>query len=145
VKKVASKLTAPKRNHASSPADLKATGRLLWRTILDEYEINDSGSLCLLGEACRALDRADQCAKVIDKEGLVIETKMGFRDHPLMKAELLLRSFATRTLVRIGIVDEPKNPVGRPPMQGRGVDDTYRRNMPRPAATPQLRTNGHED
>ena len=42
-----------------------------------------------------------------------------------MKAELLLRSFATRTLVRIGVVDEPRGPVGRPVRGGFSVTDAY--------------------
>jgi hypothetical protein len=126
VKKPPSKLTAPKRHSASPPANLKATGRELWQTILHEYAIDDSGSLALLAEACRALDRADECAKVIDKEGLVVSTKMGTRDHPLMKAELLLRSFATRTLIRIGVCDPPRNPVGRPVQGGLGINSEQR-------------------
>ena len=122
MKKTASKLVGTKRNPASPPGNLKPTGRELWQTILDEYEIDDSGSLALLAEACRAADRAAECSKIIDKEGLVIATKMGVRDHPLMKAELLLRSFVTRTL---SVVDPPKNPIGRPPRGGLGVGEEY--------------------
>jgi hypothetical protein len=131
MKKPPSNLVGTNRNPASPPANLKPTGRELWQTILHEYEIDDSGSLALLAEACKAADRAAECSKIIDKEGLVIATKMGVRDHPLMKAELLLRSFVTRTLIRIGVVDPPKNPIGRPPRGGLGVGDEY--------------TNGRED
>jgi hypothetical protein len=121
MKKAASNPTAPKRNLASPPANLKPTGRDLWQSILHEYVIDDSGSRALLHEACKAADRAAECSRIIDKEGLVIATKMGTAAHPLVKSELLLRSFVIRTLIRLGVVDAPRNPPGRPLHGGLGV------------------------
>ena len=95
-------------NQSQPPADLQRTGRDLWGTVTHEYEFNDSGSLILLAEACRAIDRAEQCAKVIARDGpLITSTNGTIKEHPLLKVELLARSFATRTLIRIGIVDPP--------------------------------------
>ena len=119
----------PRTNQYQPPSDLHRTGRDLWQTILHEYEIDDSGSLALLVEACRAADRAEQCAKVIERDGPLITSANGnIKDHPLLKVELLQRSFVTRTLIRLGVVDPPKNPVGRPVRGGLGVTDAYRIN-----------------
>ena len=112
------------------PSDLHRTGRGLWSTVTKEYELNDSGSLILLGEACRAADRAEQCAKVIARDGPLITSPKGtIKDHPLLKVELLQRSFVSRTLLRLGIIDPPKKPVGRPPRGGLGVGEEYRINV----------------
>ena len=37
-----------------------------------------------------------------------------------------MRIFATRTLIRIGIVDPPRNPVGRPVQGGLGISSEQR-------------------
>jgi hypothetical protein len=80
--------------------------------------------LTLLAEACRALDRAEEWAAIIAKDGPTIYTKNGVRDHPLLKHELMARSFLTRTLIRISIVDMPARPIGRPPRGGLGITST---------------------
>jgi hypothetical protein len=134
MKKTASTPTTPRRNLASPPVNLKPTGRVLWQTIIDEFQIDDSGSRALLHEACKAADRAEECSRIIDKEGLIVATKMGTAAHPLVKSELLLRSFVTGTLIRLGVVDSPRNPPGRPLHGGLGVTDAY-----------TTRHNGRED
>jgi hypothetical protein len=118
------KLVRPVTTHTQPPGNLKPPGKNLWSTVMAEYQIGDSGSLTLLGEACRALDRAEEWAAIIAKDGPTIYTKNGVRDHPLLKHELMARSFLTRTLIRIGIVDIPARPIGRPPQGGLGVTST---------------------
>jgi hypothetical protein len=50
----------------------------------------------------------------IDRDGEVIRTKQGLRDHPGLKHELANRSFVVRTLSRLGLDVEAIKPVGRP-------------------------------
>ena len=100
------------------PPELKKSGRDLWSTIVREYEVDDAGSQAVLAEACRAADMAADCRERIAKDGPTIPTKNGIRDHPLIRATLMAQSFLTRSLIRLGAVDVPKTPTGRPPGRG---------------------------
>ena len=47
---------------------------------------------------------------------LLIRTKNGLRDHPLLKLELASRAFAVKSLLRLGLdITPPRNSPGRPP------------------------------
>jgi len=95
------------------PRKLGRPGANLWRTILSEYQIDDSAGLEMLALACEQLDRAQECKEQIDRDGLLIRTRHGPKDHPLLRTELSARSFVTRTLMRLGLTEI--KPVGRPP------------------------------
>jgi hypothetical protein len=104
------------------PSILAQTGATLWRSLQTEHDIRDSGGLQTLLQICRAADRAEQCASVIERDGATIETKNGQRDHPLLKHELQNRAYITRTLQRLRWIEiEPPNRVGRPGYGGIGV------------------------
>ena len=93
---------------------LGGPGTALWRSVMAEYAIGDSGGLELLTQACQALDRAEACREQIDSDGEVIRSKTGLKDHPAMKHELANRAFVVRTLHRLGLDVEAVKPVGRP-------------------------------
>ena len=57
--------------------------------------------------ACEALDSAESLRQQIQRDGEVIATRMGIRDHPALKHELANRSFVSKTSVRIGLDVEP--------------------------------------
>jgi hypothetical protein len=98
------------------PRKLGKHGAHLWKSVLDEYQIDDAGAVEMLASACQALDRAERCREAIDDEGEMIRTKaMGPRDHPLLKHELAARAFVVRTLQRLGLNMEAVKPTGRPP------------------------------
>jgi hypothetical protein len=97
------------------PADLGPTGRALWSSIQKQYQISDSGGLCMLKLACESADRAQRCRERIDHDGEVVASRQGPKDHPLLKHELGARSFTVRTLQRLGLDLEPIKPIGRPP------------------------------
>ena len=90
-------------------------GAELWRNVMAEYEIADAAGLEMLCSACAGLDRAEACRATIDRDGEVIRSKAGPREHPLLKHELAARSFVVRTLARLGLNFEPIKPPGRPP------------------------------
>jgi hypothetical protein len=118
------------------PPDLKQAGRDLWVSVVREFEVDDAGSRAVLFEACAAADMVAACREQIAREGLTVPTRNGIRDHPLTRTLLMSQSFMSRTLIRLGAVDTPKNPTGRP--SGRsgtlGVDRTV-----------AMRLNGRED
>jgi hypothetical protein len=98
------------------PATLGAIGRSLWADIVSAYEFSDRGSYETLAQACAAADRAEACRVQIDKDGELLRTKTGFRDHPLLRHEIANRSFTVRTLARLGLDLEPiRGGPGRPP------------------------------
>src|SRR5262245_37257074 len=113
------KLIASTSGAPSPPADLAEAGVHLWRSITAEYVIDDAAAIALLAEACRAADRAAQCAAAIGTDGLVVATVNGPRDHPLLKHEIANRAFCVRTLQKLGLNFEPVRPTGgRPPGRG---------------------------
>ena len=80
-----------------------------------EYLIEDLGGCEILCSACQALDRAEFCREQIDRDGELVKTKAGPREHPLLKAELSNRAYVSRTLQRLGLDVEAVKPIGRPP------------------------------
>jgi hypothetical protein len=97
------------------PRSLGKPGRSLWDRIMREYAIRDAGGIELLLLACEATDRAASLRDQIDRDGELIPTRSGLKEHPGLKAELANRAFVSRTLKRLGLDVEPVRPgVGRP-------------------------------
>jgi phage terminase small subunit len=69
----------------------------------------------MLSLACQSLDRAEELAEHINNDGVVIRSKAGLKENPLIKHELAARSFVVRTLSRLGLDVEAIKPTGRPP------------------------------
>jgi hypothetical protein len=70
----------------------------------------------MLLQICGAADRVAEYSETIARDGAVIRTKTGLRDHPLLKHELAARSFIVRALHRLGFdIEPPRDVVGRPP------------------------------
>jgi phage terminase small subunit len=107
------KPTPPDPN--APPRQLGENGLSLWRTVTSEYQIEDAGGIEMLAQACVALDRAEELAEHIRRDGLVIRSKAGLKENPLIKHELAARSFIVRTLARLGLDVEAIKPAGRPP------------------------------
>ena len=89
-------------------------GGNLWRAIMSEYQIVDSGGLEMLTAACQSLDRAESLREQIDRDGEIIRTKAGLKEHPGLRHELAARAFTIRTLQRLGLDVEAIKPIGRP-------------------------------
>ena len=81
-----------------------------------EYDIRDSGGREILLRACEAADHVQQLAAIIERDGPVLHTKHGPKDHRLLKRELAARAFIVRSLHRLGLDVEPVRAVGRPPL-----------------------------
>jgi hypothetical protein len=97
------------------PRALGKHGTDLWRNITDEYNISDAGGIEILALICQALDRAEEMAAAIDRDGPTITIRGVLREHPLLKGELANRAFITRNLQRLGLNIETVKPIGRPP------------------------------
>ena len=66
------------------PATLGKAGAHLWRAIMTEYAISDSGGREILRQACVSADRAAECAAIIERDGYTVRTPQGIKDHPLL-------------------------------------------------------------
>jgi len=101
-------------NPDQPPQNLAEHGLSLWAAVMSEYDLQDTGGREMLRQACSALDRAEACAEHIRRDGEVVHTRNGPKDHPALKHELANRAFVVRTLHRLGLDVEPVRPVGRP-------------------------------
>lgn len=101
-------------DRSKPPRRLGTHGLALWRAITTDYDVTDAGGVEMLCQACAALDRAESLRAQIERDGEVIKTKAGLKDHPALKHELANRSFVVRTLHRLGLDVEAIKPVGRP-------------------------------
>ncbi len=100
----------------ASPDKLGPHGWALWDRVHREYRIEDAGGVELLLLACLARDRAASCRQTIDRDGELIATKHGPREHPLLRAELGAMAFCVKTLRALGLDVEPlRATAGRPP------------------------------
>lgn len=79
---------------APAPAHLTARAKKLWRSIVNEWVLDD-GALPLLRAGLEQLDLYDRARAQLDREGLTIETGQGMRRaHPCHKvAQDALASF----------------------------------------------------
>jgi hypothetical protein len=113
---MASKLTVISNSlHVQKPPrKLGRHGMALWQRITNEYGVEDAGGVEMLAQGCAALDRAEACGAQIEKDGEMLRTKTGLKEHPLLKHELAARSFVVRTLQRLGLDVEAIKPIGRP-------------------------------
>jgi hypothetical protein len=110
-------LVSPSPTSPNPPLrQLAKDGRALWDAITSEFDISDAGGRELLQEAAEALDRVQSLRVAIERDGEIIQTRTGPKEHPLLRAELAGRAFITRTLQRLGVNLEPVRPAaGRPP------------------------------
>jgi hypothetical protein len=105
-----------------SPASLGEPGAKLWRSVMSQYNIRDAGGLAILEQACVSRDRSVEFAAIVAREGLLIRTKQGPREHPLIRHEREERALECRLLQKLGLDVEPVRPsVGRPAGRGVGI------------------------
>jgi hypothetical protein len=106
----------PASTDAEPPPTLLEAGRRLWTRVLAEYDVSDVAGREMLLQCCTMADRAEGLARDVERDGAVIHTRSGPRDHPGLKHELAARAFICRTLVRLGLNWEPLHlHSGRPP------------------------------
>ena len=114
-------LTQPAANPAEPAVTpptrpLGPAGMRLWTDVMVSYDIADVGGREILLQACQAVDRAEELAEAIARDGSIIATRNGPKEHPGLRGELANRAFATRSLQRLGLDVEPLRPhQGRPP------------------------------
>ena len=113
--------SASKPNPFAPPPGLGESGGKLWHAIHADYAVDDAGGLAMLQQICAAADRVAEYAVTIARDGPVIRTKAGLKDHPLLRHELAAQFFIVRSLHRLGLDIEPaRHVIGRPAGPYRG-------------------------
>lgn len=75
------------------PEGLSPKAKTLWHDLTTEYQITDSGGLCILEAGLRSFDRAETARKLIAKKGMVIFDRFGqAKSNPVLSSERDARS-----------------------------------------------------
>ena len=101
--------------HAPPPAGLSKTATKWWRRLTSEYDITDSAGELLLETALRALDRAEQARKQLDKDGCTsVDARGRPKVHPAASVERDSRAGLLAALRCLHLDIEPIKDIGRP-------------------------------
>jgi P27 family predicted phage terminase small subunit len=112
---VTARVRLPGLRSPRPPAGLCPASRALWRRLVREYAITDSGGLALLELAAQAYRRLVEARAILDKQGVTITDRHGqLRAHPLVNVERDARIAVVATLKQLGLDLEPVGNVGRP-------------------------------
>ena len=86
------------------PEHLSLKSRALWNEWAGK-RVTSAGRIEALRIGLEAMDRADSCREIIDKEGLTIVSKRGKmpHNHPLLKEELSSRRLFHKIIHGMGL------------------------------------------
>lgn len=98
------------------PKHLSPAAKRWWRSLTQEYAIDDQAGLLLLQTAMEAHDRMKAAAERINQDGEAIEDRFGqVKPHPLLNAERDARSQMLAALKQLNLDLEPlRDRAGRP-------------------------------
>ena len=89
---------------------LSAESAALFSRLAGEYEIVDGAGLALLRSIGESLDRIAQARKIIERDGLIVETPNGPKQHPACAVERDSKTavFSAMRLLKIGSAELPE-------------------------------------
>ena len=106
---------ASKPDRVAPPASLGKAGAELWRSLLNDYVIEDSAGCQMLLRICETVDTIAEYDEEISRDGVAIRVKGSVREHPLLKHRLAAQSFIVRSLHRLKLdVIPARSEIGRP-------------------------------
>jgi hypothetical protein len=107
--------TGSGRDPREPPAGLGEAGSKLWNDLHRDYEIIDASGLEMLRQICCTVDRVAEYSATIERDGPMLKTRAGVKDHPLIRHVQTGRSFIVRSLHKLGLdIIEPRSELGRP-------------------------------
>ena len=84
------------------PRGLRASGRLLWRSTVTDFEL-EQHELSILREACRTADGIDGLQAAVDRDGVLNESSQGIRAHPALVELRQQRICFARLVAQLGL------------------------------------------
>jgi hypothetical protein len=109
-----------------TPAGLQAPGKRLWKSIVDEFEL-DEHELSVLVETVRTVDVLDLLDARIRRDGPVVCSPQGDKANPALIEARQQRIALARLLavLRLPVGDEAEQTAGARPQRRAGVRGTY--------------------
>lgn len=109
--------TLPNQGRPKPPAHLRAAGRDLWRSIREDYHIDDAAALALLATAAEALDRLRAAQEAVEADGELVADRYGQKKlNPALTLEKDARAGFLAALKMLNLDLEPlRDGPGRPP------------------------------
>jgi len=96
------------------PKDLKKTGRLFWKRVLAEYQLEDAHDLKRLEMACLSLEDIGAAEEQIKQDGAFVKDRYGqVKAHPAGKVIRDNRTLFCRIIRELGL--DIETPESRPP------------------------------
>jgi len=110
-----------KNSPPKAPQHLSREARKWWRSLTNEYQLDDEAAKLLLQTALESFDRMRECQAAIERDGAVVKDRFEqTKAHPALAAERDARSQMLAALKALNLDVEPlRDGPGRPP--GRGV------------------------
>jgi hypothetical protein len=106
------------------PKGLAAPGRRLWRSVVEEYEL-DEHERVLLVQACRTVDRLDDIAEALVGQPLTVDNFRGDPvAHPLLNEQRQQSQTLARLLASLRMPSGDQEAEGRPQRRG-GARGSY--------------------
>lgn len=103
------------------PADLRRSGRALWRAVVAEFDLEEHERQ-LLHETCRTRDLCDRLQSVLDTDGPMSESSQGIRVHPAAVELRQQRITLARLLAALNVPSgEAEDATGQRRSGARGV------------------------
>jgi hypothetical protein len=100
------------------PPELGEGGTALWKAILSETRYRKAAQLEVLRQACLARDKADRLRREIAEFGDANLCEIGsLKSNPLLVAEAVAANQVVAFLAKLGLADDEKPRMGRPPNQ----------------------------
>ncbi|MBA2351029.1 MAG: P27 family phage terminase small subunit [Pseudomonadota bacterium] len=99
----------------NTPSQLRAEARVLWQSIVAEYQISDSGGLLILATALESFDRMRHAQVIIAEHGVVLVGDDGkLKANPACALERDSRAAMLAALKMMNLDLEPLKKLGRP-------------------------------
>ena len=104
------------KKNIRAPSNLSKEAQRLWRKLVREYGIEDSGGLIILGTLLEAFDRMREAQQALKAEGMTLKDRFDqVKAHPLCSVERDARSAVYAGLKALNLDVEPLKDLGRPP------------------------------
>jgi P27 family predicted phage terminase small subunit len=76
-----------------APRHLSTASKRLWKALMDDFVLDDSGALIALQSLCEAYDRVQQAREILKKDGPITRDRWGVpRAHPATVIESSARA-----------------------------------------------------
>lgn len=101
---------------APAPKNLSAEARKLWRSLCEEYGVDDAAGLAILAAGLEAHDRMRGAQAAIKKDGATFRDRFSqLQSHPAIRIEAASRAAWLAALKQLNFDLEPlQGRVGRP-------------------------------